>query len=234
MTGSASESSIGIVALLVCLLFSSCSSLQITKRTHRPGYHIDLVKWNSKFVPAELALIKSEGSNDHHQPLSIKAFRLDMCEVPSPRLIAQARVVEETLCEKEPKQLVLPALKENHLEIPPLQSRHSKGNPDDEQTPWNTLGIVSFGIGGVGLILTVLGFSLLYVGFPGWLIALSITGLVIAFAGLITGIRGLVKSGGKKGKGFAITGLVSGATSIGFGIAVLFASLINLIVQVFS
>jgi len=97
-------------------------------------------------------------------------------------------------------------------------------NGDDEKHGWSVLSIISTSLGVVGLGLVITGIvflaSFVFGGglFYWWIFALL--GLLVGIAAMVTGIIAMRKtrSGEKRGRGFALAGMISGIVSLALGL----------------
>ena len=224
-----------ISAVLLSVFFlSSCGDVGITKRRHLPGYHVDFSRAKKQQEPAkELNIV----SGKKVKSMKIQAANLSKVEVAN----SKPTTVEVPTLEASTslKQLKPATRKQNWKEVsqfmqnPVKELRKEKLNGElkrtifyneDEKHGWSVLSFVSIGLGVVGLGLVISGLALLFSfvsvgGFAFWWLFLLI-GLFIGIAAMVTGIIAMrqTRGGEKRGRGFALAGMISGIVSLALGL----------------
>ena len=235
--------------VLATIFLASCSNIQITKRTYRKGFHVDLVKKNDKRHQNDITEAKVES------PKKQNAAKHDgFTGEPTPIAENKQSLKSKDKGEKDPVEIVkaepvataseVPS--DGILDVKPYEistSDFAKKNfeaqkdrvygklkkafkpMEEEKSGWSIFGFVGFGLGVIAFIMAILTLftlvtalvnatSLMFVWVYG------IIGLVLGIAGMIMGILGIndTKNNGKKGKGFALAGMISGIVGMAFGL----------------
>ncbi|MGB0916452.1 MAG: DUF4190 domain-containing protein [Flavobacteriales bacterium] len=234
--------------LLSVFILSSCGDVGITKRRHLPGYHLDFGHSKKQQKPS---VVKQETA-DRKKVESIKtrpaklskkqAANVTLSEVPVPELEASAAT--KTAHQAKPKnqtwshlnQFMRNPIGELRKEKLNGELKRAVFNKDEEKYGWSTTGIVSTGLGFVGLGLVITGLVLLVsfvtgAGFAFWWLFLLL-GLFIGIGAMVTGIIGMrqTRGGEKRGRGFALAGMIAGIVSLAMGLVGLLWGLIYSII----
>lgn len=97
----------------------------------------------------------------------------------------------------------------------------------DEKYGWTVVGIIALGLSTIALIALLIGIATLIVGGAFWFVPL-IVGFVFGLVGMILGIIGLrqTRKGGKRGRGFALAGMILGILTFALSFIALAAGLV--------
>lgn len=208
---------------LLTIVFASCGSIEVTKRRHMPGYHVDLGKQKQKTTDTNLNDKAADAQRmEQVVPVSAHLSRLESDEM-SPSYVVWTSTSE----------FVRPADSDGAMESSPvaesqesvlkqtedMRSRRLRASvfptQEEEKYGWSIISIIALGLGTIGFILMFLGLIWAIVQGPLWFLP-AILGLMFGIGGLITGAIGLkqTKRGGRKGRGFALGGLISGVIAL--------------------
>jgi hypothetical protein len=220
---------------LMAVMFASCGSIEITKRRHMPGYHVDISKAKKQTAP-DLAVAGPE--------TAVPAVSgIDMTHIAPVAVGLVADEAEEAgpvMASSDGKfpLMALPKMSANvKAEVAaPAAVEVGKGRfgaelrksvfptAQEEKYGWSVLSFIGFGLGALAFILTFVGISFLIVFGPLWFLPMVLA-LTFGIAALIIGILGIkdASRNNRKGRGFAIAGVAAGGLSI-------FLSLILLLV----
>lgn len=222
--------------ILSVFVLSSCGDIGITKRRHLPGYHIDFAKSKKKVNPAEENGVIAE--RDKVKSLKSKAAKLPKVETAQER--PERGNVPMFSASKEPDPAVSKGKSDNtwwelnsfmrnpvkELKKEKLNGEFKRAvfNSEDEKHGWSVLSFISTGLGVVGLGLVITGLALMVSfifsgGIAFWWI-FALLGLLIGIAAMVTGIISMKQTSGgeKRGRGFAIAGMISGIISLALGL----------------
>lgn len=234
-------SSVGSLWVLFALgaLTSGCSNLEVTKRRHTPGYHVELghkkkdvrqvsdktdVAYRAKILNSNTreaaGLSAADGlshSVERSEEVTVDAQMTSVSKQPPLDILEVNRAGQRVALADE---FLLEPFWEIKREKIGKEFRSSVFPAEgDEKYGWSVVAIMSFGLG-------VVAFSMMFVAIL-WVITLgnlwfvpAIVAILFGIAALITGAIGLRKtrSGGKKGRGFALAGLISGIVAMVIGL----------------
>lgn len=210
----------------VALLLGGCANIEITKRRHLPGYHVELgSKKQLRKSETETAIQTCSGEDELQvMPTQMQVAELPTSsiteELPQETAYASAKTVNsptrKTLIQKADALLVEP-FRELKQEKIGGELRRSVFNDEegDQKYRWSGVAIVSFILGAAALAMMLIAlFSIVFTFITistYWFIP-AVIGFALGLAALITGAIGMRKTGrsGKRGRGFAIAGLISG------------------------
>ena len=229
-----------IFSLLICAIFllSACGDIGITKRRHLPGYHVDFVKTKDQTNTQVASALKADKrskriKNTSEELPPAEDDSADYSTVQAnPEFEAKFELADQAPLKTTASNETWWALNKfmrnpvKELKQDKLNSefRRAVFNGEDEKHGWSVLSIISTGLGAVGLGLVITGIvflaSFVFGGglFYWWIFALL--GLLIGIAAMVTGIIAMRKtqSGEKRGRGFALAGMISGIVSLALGL----------------
>ena len=228
--------------MLSAFLFQSCGNIGIVKRRYRPGFHVDVSKKKDRKVKAELAEVESELALEKvgtkEAKLRVKDARFDSIELEPERLEASSKM----------KTVAKPVEKLNDIMIAPFkEARKAKldaslrravfNKEKEEKYGWSGISFASMGLGTVALGLMIAGIVLLALLIAGgsflyWWI-FTLIGFFLGIAGMVTGIIGLRQTGAgeKRGRGFALAGMLGGIVAMAGGLITAFWGLIYYVIS---
>ncbi|MFM1876184.1 MAG: hypothetical protein RL266_1921 [Bacteroidota bacterium] len=236
-----------IAILLAAFTFQSCGNIDIVKRRYRPGFHVEL----STKQQDRRQINESDVAVGAEEKLVQEIEKTP--ETASATVISTDPIVEFTASTQptdgvkvQPKKVG----KQNVAEIlftPFTELKQEKLNgelrravfqsQEDEKHGWSVLGIVgmSLGVLGLGLVATGLAFlvSFIFSGGIGFWWIFCLVGLILGIAAMVTGILGMRETGRgeKRGRGFALAGMISGIVSLALGLIGLVWGLIYTFIQ---
>ncbi|MBI1287336.1 MAG: hypothetical protein GC178_07120 [Flavobacteriales bacterium] len=218
-----------VLIVLVGLLVSSCGNIDIVKRRYRPGFHVEVLNKKNHRTVTEVAEVKQQ--NLSVEPLETKPVEqvnaTKQNDEPAASDVLVASVEEEPVVKTRKSD---PSNVSEALLHPFKELKKEKLNGElrravfqgveDEKFGWSVLGIVSTGLGVIGLSLVITGLAFLTSfifsgGIAFWWI-FALVGLFFGIAAMVTGIIGLRETGRgeKRGRGFALAGMISGIVSL--------------------
>ena len=224
----------------------------ITKRKHLPGFYVDFTKSKKKEQVvqknAEFAERKKVGAVSSRKELLPQKAVAEVVIVSAEMPILDASLNSRKNRSDRTKNQTWWELNQ-FLRNPVTELRKERLNGDfkravftseEEKHGWSIISAVSLGLGAVGLALVVTGIALLVsfvtsAGFAFWWV-FALIGILIGIAAMITGIIGLKQTGygEKRGKGFALAGMIAGIVSMGAGLISLLWGLIYSIISGFG
>jgi hypothetical protein len=208
------------IAVFISFLLASCGSVEITKRRHLPGYHVDLGHKHQQPRAATVAA-SAERSADMAamEPTGHTAVLPQAAAEPVLTALPYEASAAHLSGTAAPSRVE--ALTRTHIVEPIADLRGEKigrelrrsvfAEEGDEKHGWSVAAIMAFAFGTLAFILMLVAIvSMIGLG-PLWFLP-AIFGFIFGLAGLITGAIGLkqTRAGGRKGRGFAIAGLISG------------------------
>ncbi len=208
------------IAVVISFLLASCGSVEITKRRHLPGYHVDLGHKHQQPRAATVAA-SAERSADMAamEPTGHTAVLPQAAAEPVLTALPYEASAAHLSGTAAPSRVE--ALTRTHIVEPLADLRGEKigrelrrsvfAEEGDEKHGWSVSAIMSFGFGVLAFILMFVAIvSMIGLGTLWFLPA--ILGFMFGLAALVTGAIGLrqTRAGGRKGRGFAIAGLISG------------------------
>jgi len=208
---------------LVAFTAASCGSIEITKRRHMPGYHVDLGKQHRfsthgsdarserelrsmETMAPVAATLPTESLSDDVLPAV--TFTASVGQMAGPAAVTRAgargaAVVEvpnvETADEGFAKRL--------RTAVFPTR--------DNEKFGWSTLSFIGFGLGLAAFATGVVGIVFLALFGPLWFVP-AVVALLFGIAALVVGILGIrdASRNARRGRGFAIAGVAAGGFTI--------------------
>ncbi len=213
--------------LLSVFVISSCGTIDITKRRHMPGYHVSVSSKGSQVQPvnetpdaretvAHAAIVAPDLSirMDSPPPYSLEpVLSASVTASPEPHsaTVVTAPSVAPSIQVKE-KQPIGRTLRASTLQ-----------DEGDGKYGWSVISFISLGLSTVAFITVIVGIALAITTTAFWFVP-PLIGLFFGIAGMIMGIIGLrqTRRGGRKGRGFALAGMIAGIVSMVMSIAVLF------------
>lgn len=237
-----------IVPALIIAGFTlqSCGNIDIVKRRYRPGFHVDVTKKKHKNVEvAESSNIERQNVEGVEPNPAVLPSR-EKAQKPIDSFLESASA--SSVSEPKPKKLTGKRVNE-FMMTPYLNIKRQKVNSElkravfnqeEDKYGWSVVSFISTGLGVVALALLITGIVLLAgailgSGFLFWWLFLVI-GLLFGIGAMVTGIIGMRQtgSGERKGRGFAIAGMVAGILSLAGALIALFWGLIFSIITGFS
>lgn len=229
------ELSVIPVILLSAFLLQSCGNVDIVKRRYRPGFHVDVSKKRQKQKPVETKTINVDELAGQTNQLTVKEPKRIGKTLQEEKLEKKPAPVFEASIAPKTRVKSKPVSKLNDFMLTPIREikreklnsglrRAVFNNTEDDKYGWSTIAIVSTGLGVVGfgmLITGVILFASFIVGggFAFWWLFLLLA-ILFGIAGMVTGIIGLrqTRRGEKRGRGFALVGMISGIVSLAAGL----------------
>lgn len=224
------------------VLFCSCADIQVVKRRHLPGYHVNLggktprpacetaVNSEVRQSSSESDLITSNSSAEESSTFGIEHVNTSNSFVASSSQDLQETIMHtsKSAWQSNARMLEVPIV-ETKKTMLNAEFKRSVFHMQDEKVGWSVVAITSTGLGAIALAMVIIGIAFLVSfivsgGFPFWWI-FSLIGLLFGIAAMVTGIIGLRQTGRKgekRGKGFAIGGMVAGIVSLVLGLVGLF------------
>ena len=233
-------------ALIVAgFLFQSCGNIDIVKRRYRPGFHVDVTKKKHdkgqsssevrldepKVATVSVKIPEAESNQQSIEPINEK-------NQPVFTALSNKKSSKKTRTIDEVNDFMLTPFHEAKREKLNGELRRAVFNKDDEEKyGWSVTSFISTGLGilALGMLITgIVLFAAFILGstFAFWWLFLAI-GLLLGIGAMVTGILGMRQTGRgeRKGRGFAITGLVAGIMSLAGGLIALFWGLIYSIIN---
>ena len=237
-----------IVPALVIAGFTlqSCGNIDIVKRRYRPGFHVDVSKKKHKPKDVAVAEVTESQKLIQAEPISPVLANQESAHKPlvEPSESAVASSKNEPLVKGKSAKKISDFMMTPFLNIKRQklngQLKRAVFNQEEDKYGWSVVSFVSTGLGVVSLALLITGIVLLAgailgSGFLFWWLFL-VLGLLFGIGAMVTGILGLRQtgSGERKGRGFAIAGMVAGILSLAGALIALFWGLIFSIINGFS
>ncbi len=230
--------------MLPAFLFQSCGNIDIVKRRYRPGFHVDVSK--KKDCKSERSIVAESGIT--LEKVDAKQAIIPTKEVPSGDIELKQIELEtlEVSAETKPSSKVKITF-ENTVIAPFRQARKAKldgslrravfNKEKEEKYGWSGISFASMGLGTVALALMITGIVLLALFIAGgsflywWIFTLA--GFFLGIAGMVTGIIGLRQTGAgeKRGRGFALAGMLGGIVAMAGGLITAFWGLIYYVIN---
>jgi len=215
-------------AIIISGLFTSCGSIEVTKRRYMPGYHVELNKNKQQPLPDRERAQAEVQPATSAQDMDAMAIRTSTVESPAsteemPRPVAVAAVSEVIPAKRQaPLQQVLPSVDHETLKVGSALRRAVFAEEGDEKYGWSVIAFIAFGLGVIAFVLMFVGLVSMIAFGPLWFIP-AIVGLFFGIGALITGAIGLKKTkrGGKRGRGFALAGMIAGILGLVISLVVL-------------
>ncbi len=209
-------------AVLAAFLLSSCGTIEVSKRRHLPGYHVELGR---KHQQPRSATVAAAPRAEQRADMTAMKPALHAAALPQaaaePVLTALPYEASAAHLSGTAAPSRAEALTRTHIVEPLADLRGEKigrelrrsvfAEEGDEKHGWSLAAIMSFGFGVLAFILMFVAIvSMIGLGTLWFLPA--ILGFMFGLAALVTGAIGLrqTRAGGRKGRGFAIAGLISG------------------------
>jgi hypothetical protein len=229
--------------VVLAILFSSCGNIDIVKRKHLPGFHVEMSKKEQRKKPSAAA----ESSIVELVVIDSKTPRLEQAVVQPVVLTAEVEVSSADLnpdpSVKRPRSIdrvsefVVAPFKELKKEKLTGELRRAVFNNDDEKYGWSVLSMVSTGTSVAAFAMVILGLvflaSLIGGGVFLYWWAFALVGMLLGIGGMVMGIIGLRQTGRgeKRGRGFALAGMIGGIVSLAAGLITLFWGLIYTLIS---
>lgn len=234
---------IGLGLLLVFI--SSCANIEITKRRYRPGYHVDVVKKNDRNVKVDESVVMEKAPEA--KPLKETDTKLAKVNAKKAERVGKrdARRARAELKSTDEAPLVADIdTKSGVLDVKPFEDvdkktresaftfqknrmqnklRNAIRPPSEDKAGWSVVSFIAFGLGIAAFVMFLFTLATL-VGIlsgggvltPVWIFGLVT--LLLGIGGMITGIIGLRDTRDKRGRGFALAGMISGILGLVFGL----------------
>lgn len=238
-----------LIPALIITAFSlqSCGNLDVVKRRYRPGFHVDV---KTKASKVEKNKERAQMHTQIIEKLQPKQAELEPSLTQTDELAdftastsaaASTFNSQKKLTAKKINDFMLTPVREIKREKLNSELKRAVFNKDEEEKyGWSVISFISTGLGVLGLGFLITGIVLLAgaifgSGFAFWWLFLLI-GLLIGVAAMVTGIIGLRQtgSGEKRGRGFALGGMIAGIVSLAGALIGLFWGLIYSIITGFS
>jgi len=221
------------------LFISGCSNLEITKRRYMPGYHIELGNKKQEARPAAETAAAPKATEETMTAMETPAAQITIPTSYSPA----APPMEGELTASTSKGIApstkpgkparsLAALTDELVLKPFRELKQEKADSElrravfpeegDEKYGWSVVGIIALGLSMIALVALLIGLATLVSGGAFWFIPL-ILGFVFGLTGMILGIIGVrqTKNGGKRGRGFALAGMILGILTFALSLVAL-------------
>jgi len=230
--------------ILSAFMFQSCGNIDIVKRRYRPGFHVDVSK--KKDRNSERSIVAESGIS--LEKVDVKKAVITAKEIHSDNTQLKSTELEalEASAETKPSSKAKITF-ENTVIAPFREARKAKlddslrravfNKPEDEKFGWSGISFASMGLGTVALALMITGIVLLALLVTGgsflywWIFTLA--GFFLGIAGMVTGIIGLRQTGAgeKRGRGFALAGMLGGIVAMAGGLITAFWGLIYYVIN---
>ena len=217
---------------IAAFMFQSCSNIDIVKRRYRPGFHVDVTK---KKHQTQRVSGEETAQVTQAEPMPVKTSRVEQTQVlvepieKTPEPVFTASTVQTH--EKKAKGIdrvndfMLTPFREIKREKLNSELRRAVFQKDDEEKyGWSLTSFLSTGFGVLALALLITGIVffvsfMLGGAFVYWWAFLA-AAIPMGIAAMVTGIVGMRQtgSGERRGRGFAIAGLVSGIITLAGGL----------------
>lgn len=236
---------------LLVIFISSCANIEITKRRYRPGYHIDVVKKNDRDVKVEETAVVNEAptaesdvadappakiNSRKAERIAKREARRAKAEIQLPAdepMEAKSEGVGEIL-EVKPFDDIDKKTRENAFTFQKnrVQSKLRKAfKPEEDKSAWSVVSFIAMGLGIAAFVMFLLTLvtlvGILSAGGPltsVWIFGLI--GMLLGIGGMVTGIIGMRDTRDKKGRGFALAGMIAGIVGLVFGLIFFFWGMI--------
>jgi hypothetical protein len=208
---------------MVAITAASCGSVEITKRRHMPGYHVDLGRQHRSGLEQPERLPHAERS-------AVETV------VPVAAMLPVERISDDVLSAvpltASASQVALPATANRAGErgyamtSQPMSAMGEEGfakrlrtsvfpTRDEEKFGWSTLSFIGFGLGVAAFATGVVGIAFLAMFGPLWFVP-AVVALLFGISALIVGIFGIRDASrrSRRGRGFAIAGVAAGGFTI--------------------
>jgi preprotein translocase subunit SecF len=229
--------------LIAAFALQSCANIDIVKRKHRPGFHVDV---KGKKQRQQVANDDPQNAEIALEPVAVKPTTPIESTAEESMPSTQLAFISNNSDEQNPvpreskfSQLLrttYPSVKREKLNGELRRAVFNK-KEEDEKYGWSTVSIISTGLGLFALGFFITGIVLLIsfiftAGFAFWWI-FALLGLVFGIAAMVTGIIGMRQTGRgeKRGRGFAIAGMVAGIVSLAGALIAAFWGLIYSIIN---
>lgn len=222
--------------LLGVLLLTSCADMGIVKRKHRPGFHVWFAGQGSPNNQVHSKSYRSTYSKTNSEPFVVSAHS----SLTTDALLVDDQLSELTTNPKqtlEKRQSTVSAKskmyfgnwKKMKIRRGPSQSNTesrqlAKPRESEKFGKWTILALVTLCAGITAIILVVMGLAFLVSWYSKEyqsnddrpVLGLLTTGGILGLFGLIAGglSKKRTKQTGEKGKGFALTGFITGIVSL--------------------
>ena len=233
--------------MLVGVLLNSCTSIDITKRRYRPGFHVDVTKRNKNngkpVGEAQVAENRVAPIRSNEVLVETTADQSWKPEQHNEEVFASASVDTKTALHSNTKpskisEFILAPFREVKRQELNSEFRRAVFNKEkEEKYGWSAVSFVSTGIGIAALALLITGIVLfagfmLGSAFAYWWVFL-LTGLLLGVGAMVTGIIGMRQtgSGERRGRGFALAGMITGIVSLAGALIALFWGLIYSVIN---
>ena len=230
--------------MLSAFLFQSCGNIDIVKRRYRPGFHVDVSK--KKDRKSEGSIVAESGVS--LEKVDVKKAVITAKEIHSDNIQLNSTELETLEVSAEPKPSSKAKITfENTVIAPFREARKAKldgslrravfNKEKEEKYGWSGISFASMGLGTVALALMITGIVLLVLLIAGgsflyWWI-FTLIGFFLGIAGMVTGIIGLRQTGAgeKRGRGFALAGMLGGIVAMAGGLITAFWGLIYYVIN---
>jgi hypothetical protein len=219
-------------ALFVAVfMFQSCGNIDIVKRRYRPGFHVYVTKkkQQSQHVLDDATALKSQSESVPIKAPKVQEERLEAQPIQKAHGPVFSASISPTPEKKtgidKVNDFMLTPFREIKQEKLNGKLRRAVFNKDDEEKyGWSLASFLSTGFGIVALALLITGIIffvsfMLGGAFVYWWAFLA-AAIPMGIAAMVTGIVGMRQtgSGERRGRGFAIAGLVSGIITLAGGL----------------
>jgi len=213
------------------IFLSACADLSITKRRHRPGFHVDFagdgkstLSGNTKAnkFSETITIQKYDSTMEFGSSLPVELEQIDEPNFHAGADLLHTIVDEGGFFSGGQKDNVISVQPDINSTIREFKMKVAEG---EKYGKWRTAGLVAMFIGITAVLLIVMGFAFLVAWYSkeyksnddrpvlGLLFAGGILGLIALIEGGLSKKR--IKQTGEKGKGFAIAGLITGIVALG-------------------
>ncbi|MCB9185198.1 MAG: hypothetical protein H6601_00465 [Flavobacteriales bacterium] len=231
--------------ILSAILFQSCGNIDIVKRRYRPGFHVEMTKKKDAKNVGETAFVNTMKPNSDLSGVESAELHQQEFEETSPKMaysdLTTASIDKQkpSVTSKKLSELMIAPFREIKAEKLNGELRRAVFNKKEEEPKfgWSGISFASMGLGTVALALMITGIvflALLIFGgsFAYWWI-FTLVGFFLGIAGMVTGIIGLRETGAgeKRGRGFALAGMLGGIVSMAGGLITAFWGLIYFVIN---
>lgn len=230
--------------LVAAFALQSCANIDIVKRKHLPGFYVDVKGKKQRQNVAKLEAVSPDSKIESVAARPAKAIenRPNDQSIPQKALASSSSVIEvekKSASQTKFDELIRASYPNVNRQKLNSELRRAVFNKKEEEEKygWSIVSIISTGLGLVALGSFITGIVLLIsfifaTGFAFWWI-FALLGLVFGIAAMVTGIIGMRQTGRgeKRGRGFAIAGMVAGIVSLAGALIAAFWGLIYSIIS---
>lgn len=227
-----------LIAVLSVVVMSSCGSLEVTKRRHMPGYHVELNTKKQQPLPvrdhAAAPSVEMELA-DTPSEMKVRTASVDVpagiVEAPDVTVTASVSNMSEPGI-STPVERIVPSMDGEKVQLAMELRKAVSVTEGDEKYGWSIIAFIAFGLGVIAFVMMFVALVWMIAFGPLWFVP-AIVGIMFGIGAIITGAIGLkqTKRGGKKGRGFALAGMIAGILGVAISLISLLVGAIRTIVN---